>query len=1179
MDDASVALHSKSSEINEMRDLNGELSQQLMLERQRADMSNAKVIETRNKLDLVNNQLQMIGATVASLQSKLAEEKQTVVKCREELEMERQRSLAAHNASISHKNEMAEILSDKRKMAAKIEQMEIQIRHLDRAKAETETRFRGAAETLTLHHEEEIAMLKKYVEEGSRRTLELENQKRDLSESYWRLNDRFKVTENALIESTKAQETLRLQSMETEETLINLRSEHTDVQEKYAKVRVQLEEMQSKTSSYKDDYMHMKEKLAIFESELRELKPQHEELQRENSSIVSQLSSQQMMFDAEKKALQGTIDILTQQLESIEDKTFAENEELKSQLATSKSIISDFEQQLSSALDKLDSKTAEVDKLKSDVNSLKQVTQDVGSKLSRFEMKKVTLEGQLEAANDEIQRLSNLHEGRKKESEMRVVRIQELEAAIQTMIPIHKFESEVENAIRSERKQWSETHKDHKEESELLLREIAEAKAELITLKSQLEKDRKRMNAMEEAVVNAENLKEATEKKLLILVESHSSATARLEAQKAELALQAKAIREELDETKKIFKQSKLAWESQNVDVSAYKKEAAELRESVDKFRNEKERLKEIHAIELEHSKENYSRLINENEELKHNIRDAMKTAAEQVAQFEIQNRKLKESLEEAQRDSATIMNEVHKRKTASTDLVFEIERLREDRENLTQQVKKLSNDVGVWKQQHGTLNEAKNELQVQLRDRTNEVEKVKREVKNISLQSEELHNKLSGLEQHKRKTADLLQSERDEKDALKLAVTTLKDKITSLEEELGNLNSQKLAMENHLRDRNSRANEELELMRVQLKKAMSKAGQAETSIIESSSKLQALNDAANNTIAELMKRLKASEETRIKEVSSLQAELKKLEERITVIKNTTNVGQVGVAKGKTVGEIAEMLTLSMQKSTQLEEENRELKETTVEQEKELQQLERELKEAISANATRKVPSPVPVPVTAKAASPHPSSRASSGRPGSVNNEAEWLSVAADFPGSVGVGVYTSDDEEESSGLVVEIPSTKGDSSVSPEGKPETLSPPLNTASLTSSKMESTINKVEAYLDRAKKRDISFEDRVARMAKMGLSIDGGAATNDATVSSSPSTGVPDSEVNVNSTSSPVNLPIKGKSTKYISAETSPYAKSQYAPRDKLPPSSIKPPLMPAGTNRTKDGKRFLPSIL
>ena len=188
-------LQGKASEINELKDLNTELTQQLVIERQRADAANAKASEVRNNLELANNQLHVVGNSLTSLQSRIQEERNNTNRYKEELEEEKQRSQAAHNAAMAYRSEASDAVNEKRKLMTKNEQLDLQIKMLERNKTEAEVRFRSAIESLSSHHDEDMVMIKKYVEDGIRRNSELEAQKKELAESFWRVNNKLKTTE------------------------------------------------------------------------------------------------------------------------------------------------------------------------------------------------------------------------------------------------------------------------------------------------------------------------------------------------------------------------------------------------------------------------------------------------------------------------------------------------------------------------------------------------------------------------------------------------------------------------------------------------------------------------------------------------------------------------------------------------------------------------------------------------------------------------------------------------------------------------------------------------------------------------------------------------------------------------------------------------------------------------
>ncbi len=140
-------------------------------------------------------------------------------------------------------------------------------------------------------------------------------------------------------------------------------------------------------------------------------------------------------------------------------------------------------------------------------------------------------------------------------------------------------------------------------------------------------------------------------------------------------------------------------------------------------------------AMDMAHVKSDCKRLEDENVEMKSNLRDAMKAAAEQIAKFEIQNQDLKDSLKDAREETAGIIEEAKKRKIASSDLTFDIERLKEDRKQLTKQAEilnaKLLDEKTLSTRQHKDILE----LNVTLRDKHFESDKHKREVESLRKQ------------------------------------------------------------------------------------------------------------------------------------------------------------------------------------------------------------------------------------------------------------------------------------------------------------------------------------------------------------------------------------------------------------------------------------------------------------
>ena len=321
----------------------------------------------------------------------------------------------------------------------------------------------------------------------------------------------------------------------------------------------------------------------------------------------------------------------------------------------------------------------------------------------------------------------------------------------------------------------------------------------------------------------------------------------------------------------------------------------------------------------------------------------------------------------------------------------------------------------------------------------------------------------------------------------------------------------------------------------------------AESTVQETGGKLQALNDAANNTISELMKRLKLCEEEKKNEIQMLESKVQSLEDQIVIIKSTTNVGTFGIAKGRTLSEISEMLTSSMQRMSYLEEENNELKSVCNENQREISEAKEELKREREKTCRPGLPATL----------------ATIGN----DQEEQWLEIASAFkpvPAKSMVDddiVYGGDANSYRSGSQQSSARSNRrsevDVSISPISRTQVIPTRSNEEVHT---VENTIANVDAYLERQKRRDVSFEERASRLHNISGSVD----VDTDKIMAQETQGDPNP---------PTKSPIKVKASRYASDRDnniSPYAQPLHSTSKHVGGGNNKPPL-------AKKGK-FLPNI-
>ena len=302
-----------------------------------------------------------------------------------------------------------------------------------------------------------------------------------------------------------------------------------------------------------------------------------------------------MAGDAEKQDLHYTIELLTEKLTTME---FAENEELKSELRATKSLVANFELQLSSALDEIVKKTSEIDRLKSDLMNVSEATTNVCTKLSGFEATKEQLEGQLEELSRELTDMKSINDGLRHEKDIHLVQIEKLEVDVSNMVAKDRLTLEVTEAVKEAKEEWEKVKCALQDNLESITNDLGACKETLTQTATELEEHKLRAFEAEGLLHNAEQSKGEIEQKMLSLIEIHSASMARLQTQKSEMEVEIKALREDLEDTKKNFKLAKNAWDEKNQDISATKKEASELRDINERIKQDRERIKEIHGTQ-----------------------------------------------------------------------------------------------------------------------------------------------------------------------------------------------------------------------------------------------------------------------------------------------------------------------------------------------------------------------------------------------------------------------------------------------------------------------------------------------------------------------------------------------------------------------------------------------------
>ena len=249
-------------------------------------------------------------------------------------------------------------------------------------------------------------------------------------------------------------ENYKTRNLESEEALIKMKSDYFELEDKYSRVNRDQQQMVDTNSTYKLESSKLKDQVKSLETLLDEIKPSYEVMQRENIMVKNQLNNIQLITENEKNNMQVKMDEMTKQIERMEDNNFSQNEDLKCQLEASQEVISNFEQQLTLTIEKLEEKNKEVEKLKNDLNTFKQVSNDVGNKLARFEAKKVNLESQLEASKLEISKLLKMEEQLRHQNEMHLVKVKDYENIMTNMVPKIKIQQEIQSSVEVAKREW-----------------------------------------------------------------------------------------------------------------------------------------------------------------------------------------------------------------------------------------------------------------------------------------------------------------------------------------------------------------------------------------------------------------------------------------------------------------------------------------------------------------------------------------------------------------------------------------------------------------------------------------------------------------------------------------------------------------------------------------------------
>ena len=335
----------------------------------------------------------------------------------------------------------------------------------------------------------------------------------------------------------------------------------------------------------------------MLELELIDVRTRFDNSEKDSKVLSTQLTDIQAAYATDKQSLQSTVTSLTKKLDIVVKKSSAEVEELSLRLNTSQQLISSFEEQLSTTMEKLETKSAEVLKLKSDMDCLKNMSSDVSEKVIAMESRKTELETQTIASQIEITTLRAEEKKLKEEILKHVEEFKVYEQQVNdSMVSKDHMQRSISEAVDNAKEEWYEENKIHKGVLDALQSELQDSRKDLFMAKSQMEEDSNELRNLKDVISRAQATGQKLEHQILSLTESHSLAKSKLEAEKNDVITHMNAYKDELKNVQSSYHDVKIKYQGKYDEVSNLEGQLSAMKGDLIQSQSEYKRIRDIHS-------------------------------------------------------------------------------------------------------------------------------------------------------------------------------------------------------------------------------------------------------------------------------------------------------------------------------------------------------------------------------------------------------------------------------------------------------------------------------------------------------------------------------------------------------------------------------------------------------